>query len=75
MDVDEEIRSKFRPLALLDTSTWTFIGGFCGYVGLGARKLVFRFYEQQRGRLISAFVIRFLESIISKLGTREISLF
>ena len=35
------------------------------YMGLDARKLVFGVCNQQRGRLISAFVIGFLESIIS----------
>ena len=43
--------------------------------GPDARKPVFRACEQQRRRpacLISAFVIRLLESIISKLATSEI---
>ena len=34
------------------------------YMGLDARKPVFRVCEQQRCRLVSAFVIGFLESII-----------
>ena len=54
-------------------------------MGLDARKPGFGVCEQQRRRgadqpahrcrLISAFVIRFLESIISKLATGEMSIF
>ena len=44
-------------------------------MGLVARKPVFGACEQQRRSLISAFVIRFLQSIISKLATSKISNF
>ena len=51
-------------------------------MGLDVRKPVFSVCKQQRRRPathprrpISAFVIRFLESIISKLATSEISIF
>ena len=50
------------------------------HMGRDARKPVFRVYEQRADqpahprRLISAFVIRLLESIISKLATSEISI-
>ena len=53
------------------------------YMGLDARKPAFWGFVNNKGadqpahprRLISAFVICVLESIISKLATREISLF
>ena len=52
-------------------------------MGRNARKPVFERFANNTGadqpahlrRLISAFVIRFLESIICKLGTGEISIF
>ena len=47
------------------------------YVGLDARNPVFGVCQQQRYpcRLINAFFIHFLESIISKLARSEISIF
>ena len=44
-------------------------------MGLGMRKPVFGVYKQRKRRLISTFVIRFLESMISKLASSKISLF
>ena len=44
-------------------------------MGLKVRKSVFSICKQQRRRLISASVILFLESIISKLATSEIPIF
>ena len=44
-------------------------------MGLVARKPVLGACEQQRRSLISAFVIRFLQSIISRLATSKISNF
>ena len=45
------------------------------YMGLDGRKAVFWICKQQRHRLISVFIIRLLESIISRLATSEISFF
>ena len=44
-------------------------------MGLDARNLSSGIYEQQRLRLINAFLICFLESIICKLATSVISVF
>ena len=46
-------------------------------MGLGVRKSVFRGLRTTKAQtsLISAFVIRLLESIISRLATSEISIF
>ena len=47
-------------------------------MGLDVRKPFFEVWEQKRRRphrLISTFVICFLESIVSKLATGEISIF
>ena len=51
-----------------------------GYMGLDVRKSVFgglptTTAQTSLRRLISAFVIRLLESLISKLATSEISIF
>ena len=62
------------------------VKGHFGYVykmGLDARKPCLRWFAKRKGAdqpahprsLISAFVIRFLESIICKLATDEISIF
>ena len=45
------------------------------HMGLVTRKPVSGGREQHRSRLISAFVIRFLESIICNLATGEIWIF
>ena len=50
----------------------------CQYMGLDVRKPVFgglRTAKAQTSRLISAFVIRFLESIIYRLDTSQIKSF
>ena len=57
-----------------------FVGS---HMGLDARKPVFGFFANNKGadqpahprRLISNFVIRFWESIISKLAVAEIAIF
>ena len=76
---------KFRSLTLLYMSTWVFSAKLCVHVhmSLDARKPVFGGVANNKDtdqpahprRLISAFVICLLESIISRFATTEISIF
>ena len=56
LDVDENTDGKFRPLVLLETSAWAFIGGFCAYT-ISSKILCASPYTSSLFLLFTTFVV------------------